>query len=153
MATHLSLPAKLVKKIIELEFLEMTELLPDTWRLQEEDTGCCHQRRGQCKGPITDILTWVECHSFIVTVLANKALVRHLSSWTCKLVQLQQSLQSASSLMAGQAPSTHANLPTSGCHHPVSACKRGGRPPPEKVSRLDQRAGLGGMIEYLYRTL
>jgi hypothetical protein len=50
----------------------MTELLPDTWRLQEEDTGCCHQRCGLRKGPITDILVWVECYSSLITVLAKK---------------------------------------------------------------------------------
>jgi hypothetical protein len=61
----------LVKKILDLEFIEMTELLPDTWRLQEEDVGCCHQRQGQRKGPVTDILVWVECYASLVAVLAS----------------------------------------------------------------------------------
>lgn len=49
----------------------MSELLPDTWRLQEEDSGCCHQRRGQRKGPITDIVIWVECYSILTAVLST----------------------------------------------------------------------------------
>ena len=72
MATQLALPSKLTKKILELEFIEMTELLPDTWRLQEEDSGCCRQRRSQQKGPVTDILVWVECYTSLVTVLASR---------------------------------------------------------------------------------
>ena len=49
----------------------MTELLPDTWRQQEEDQKCCH-RRTQRRGPVTDILLWTECFASFVTVLATK---------------------------------------------------------------------------------
>lgn len=50
----------------------MSELLPDTWRFQEEETGCCHQRRRQRRGPITDILLWVECFASLTSVLAPR---------------------------------------------------------------------------------
>lgn len=68
----LSLPPKLVKKILDLEFVDMSELLPDSWRSQEEEQKCCHQRRVQRRGPVTDILLWVECFSSMVTILSSR---------------------------------------------------------------------------------
>ena len=35
------LPSKLVKKILDLEFVEIAELVPDSWREEEAD-GCLH---------------------------------------------------------------------------------------------------------------
>ena len=51
----------------------MAELVPDSWRLQEEDQGskCCHQPKRQRRGPVTDILLWVECYSSLVGVLST----------------------------------------------------------------------------------
>jgi len=71
-ASFQSLPPKLTKKILDLEFIEMAELLPESWRFQEEEGKCCHQRRGPRKGPVNDILVWVECYSSLVTTLASK---------------------------------------------------------------------------------
>lgn len=71
-AITLSVPHKLVKKILELNFVDMAELLPDSWRMQEEEKGCCHQRRGARRNVVTDILVWVECFSTLVSVLATK---------------------------------------------------------------------------------
>lgn len=68
----LSLPQKLVKKILDLEYVDMNELLPDTWRFQDDEQKCCHQRRGQRRGPITDILLWVECYSTMVSILSTR---------------------------------------------------------------------------------
>ena len=68
----LSIPPKLVKRILELEFIDMGELLPDTWQIQDqEDQKCCHQRPGRRRGPILDILLWVECFSTMVSVLST----------------------------------------------------------------------------------
>jgi len=69
----LALPAKLIKKIVELEYIEMSELLPEAWRSgQDEDQRCCHQRKGQRRGPVTDILLWVECYTSMVSVLSTR---------------------------------------------------------------------------------
>ena len=69
-----SLPPKLTKKILDLEFVDMTELIPETWRLQEEEeTKCCHQpRRTPRRGPVTDIMLWVECYASLVAVLTSR---------------------------------------------------------------------------------
>ena len=66
----LSVPTKIVRNILDLDFVEMAELLPDTWKLMEEEPGSCHQRRSQHRGPITDILVWIECYASMVSVLA-----------------------------------------------------------------------------------
>ena len=49
----------------------MVELVPDNWQPKEEDQGCCHTRRSQHKGPVNDILLWVECYSSMEAVLAE----------------------------------------------------------------------------------
>ncbi len=50
----------------------MQELVPDGWKFIEEDQQrcCSHARRGQRRGPITDILVWIECYSSLVSILA-----------------------------------------------------------------------------------
>ena len=65
----LALPAKVIKKVLELEYVDMNEL---TWQYQEEDAKCCHQRHSQRRGPVTDILLWSEGFTSMVTILATK---------------------------------------------------------------------------------
>ena len=68
----LSLPSKLVKKIVDLEFIDMAELVPDSWRYQEEEPNkCCHQPKCHRRGPVTDILLWIECYSTLIEVLGS----------------------------------------------------------------------------------
>lgn len=50
----------------------MTELMPDSWRFNEEDQKCCQQSRRPRRGPVTEILLWVECYASLVSVLATK---------------------------------------------------------------------------------
>ena len=50
----------------------MADLLPDTWRLEDDEVKCCHQRRTQRRTPVTDILIWIECYSSLVATLATK---------------------------------------------------------------------------------
>ena len=66
------IPSKLVKRIKELEFVDMAELVPDNWRYEEEEASkCCHQPKRQRRGPVSDILLWVECYSLLVEVLCT----------------------------------------------------------------------------------
>ena len=68
-----TLPQKLVKRILELEYIDMADIVPDSWRFQEEEPNrCCHQQKRQRRGPVTDILLWVECYSSLIAVLAAK---------------------------------------------------------------------------------
>lgn len=52
----------------------MSELIPETWGLESEGASpCCHQTRRQTRrGPVIDILLWLECYSSLVAVLATK---------------------------------------------------------------------------------
>ena len=47
----------------------MHELLPDS---QEEDSRCCYQCRSNRRGPVTDILIWIECYSSLVAILSTR---------------------------------------------------------------------------------
>ena len=70
---HLSLPPKLLKKILDLEFIEMGELIPESWGLDQDPPSCCHHGRRQSRrGPVSDILLWLECYSSLVAALATK---------------------------------------------------------------------------------
>ena len=72
-AYPLELPPKLIKKILDLEYIDMAELLPDCWDTEEDSTSCCsHSRRSSRKRPITNILTWLECYSALVSILATR---------------------------------------------------------------------------------
>ena len=61
------LPAKLLRKIIALEFVEMADLLPEAWLLDE--TAMEAQLRRQ-RGPVTDILQWIQCFATFVSTVS-----------------------------------------------------------------------------------
>ena len=67
----LPVPDKLVQKIVRLEYIEMRELMPETW-LKEEDEGkqtlSWPKRRTT---PVTDILQWLQCYAAMVGVLSK----------------------------------------------------------------------------------
>jgi len=67
------LPPKLVKRILNLEFIDMSELIKDQWKPEEEEeSNCCHHNWMPYRGPVTDILVWVECYSTLVAVLSTQ---------------------------------------------------------------------------------
>ena len=69
----LPIPERLTKKIIQLEFVEMRELMPETWLSDEEEstrnTLSLLRRR---TAPVTDILQWLQCFAGMVGVLSQK---------------------------------------------------------------------------------
>ena len=89
------LPSKLVKKILDLEFVEMAELVPDSWRTDEADYQCCssHNPRISRRGPVTNILLWVECYSSLVAVLASKYpnKIGHLMAYQKTIIKAHRS--------------------------------------------------------------
>ena len=94
-ASNLFIPPKLAKKILDLEYVDMAELVPDSWHLQEvEQSKCCHQpRRSYRKGPISDILLWIDCYSSMVAVLASKypAYVPQLMAYQKTIIKAHKS--------------------------------------------------------------
>ncbi len=68
----LPFPEKLIRKITELSFIEMSELLPEIWMAVEEEATASNvlslPRRKAA--PITDILLWAQCFANYVAVLS-----------------------------------------------------------------------------------
>lgn len=62
------------KKILDLQFIDMLEVISDARRFVEEDnTKCCHlSHRTSKQGPITDITLRIECFSILVGILTTK---------------------------------------------------------------------------------
>ena len=59
------LPAKLWKRILSLEFVEMADLLPEAWLLEET------VMEAQLRRPVTDILLWVQCFATFAVALGT----------------------------------------------------------------------------------
>ena len=62
------LPPKLIKRIQQLEFVEMADLLPEAWLLEESTMEAQLRRQ---KGPVTDILVWVQCFAMFASTLGR----------------------------------------------------------------------------------
>ena len=71
--TMLPLPENLRRKILNLEYVEMADLHPEAWMLEEEFTdktlAALFKRR---KEPVTNILVWVQCYASLVALLAQQ---------------------------------------------------------------------------------
>ena len=69
----LPVPERLAKKILNLEFVEMRELMPETWLMEEEErsrpTWCLPRQKN---APVTDILQWLQCFAAMVGVLSQR---------------------------------------------------------------------------------
>ena len=67
-----ALPPKLVKRIRNLEFIEMAELLLEAWPDENlsADPGQPHRRAR--RAPVTDILPWLECFGRLASVLCTE---------------------------------------------------------------------------------
>ena len=92
------LPQKIVKRILNLEFVEMHELLPDAWRAEEASKeSCCRVSRPR-RGPITDITLWAECFTAYAAVLsaAYPAKSTHLWAYMRSIVKASRNFEGAS---------------------------------------------------------
>ena len=69
-----SLPPRIVKKIINLEFVEMSDLAADIWVDDSLSSDTTHptNRRPNSKPPVTDIKIWLECFSRMAAVLVSR---------------------------------------------------------------------------------
>ena len=75
-----SVPPHLVRKILSLEFVDVWELLPESWRLDQSEGSCFHARRLR-RGQVTNFLLWTECFATLIAVLATRYLERHPILW------------------------------------------------------------------------
>ena len=65
------LPKKLVARIQALDFVEMNEILQESWIPEAQDV-LLALRRPSCRAPITDVLAWTECFALMAAVIAEK---------------------------------------------------------------------------------
>ena len=78
-----ALPPKLVTCILNLEFVEMSELIPDTWHedahilLDMEKAQLCHC----CHLLVMDIMTWLQSFVHMVAMISTKYLVNVPELW------------------------------------------------------------------------
>jgi hypothetical protein len=86
----LPVPDKLVQKIVKLEFVEMRDLMPETWLLEEEESkkttlSLPHRR----SAPVTDILQWLQCFAALVGVLSQPypQMVPELMSYQATIIK------------------------------------------------------------------
>ena len=67
-----SVPSRLVKRILAKEYIDMTEMLPETWRLEmSAASGCCPHAKRPRRGMITDILVWADCYASMAAILSS----------------------------------------------------------------------------------
>ena len=66
-------PPKVVRKILDLEFVEMAELKTDIWMDDQPPTDVAQPARRPTGRPlITDIRIWLECYSRLASVLCTR---------------------------------------------------------------------------------
>ena len=69
------LPQKLLTEVLKLEFVEIHELLPDTWlsSIEDEPTNCClGATKEKKRKPVTNIFTWLQGFASLVSALSTK---------------------------------------------------------------------------------
>lgn len=69
-----ALPHKIAKRILDLEFVEMSELTSDNWLddpLSSDQAGPA-RRPSPRRRPVTDILLWLECYAKMAAVLTTR---------------------------------------------------------------------------------
>ena len=67
-----ALPPKVVKKVLDLEFVEMSELRGDIWMEDTAPTDSMHQtRRPTANPPVTDIRVWLECYARMAALITS----------------------------------------------------------------------------------
>ena len=59
------------KLVLKGDYVDMHELLPETWRAVEPRDSCCRSTRPK-RGLVTDISLWTECYASLVAVLTTK---------------------------------------------------------------------------------
>ena len=67
-----ALPPKMVKRLLALEFVEMSELRADVWPDDPAPTDSSHTPRRPGRPPVINIKTWLECFARMAAVLVSR---------------------------------------------------------------------------------
>ena len=120
-------PEKIWLKLVNLEYVEMADLLPESWsmhRLQEEQglAQCCHSSRSVRRGPVTNLLHWLEGYTILVVIISSvyTILVAIISSvYSAATPAYQRRIIWAASTFEGSAWVTYDS-----CYRRRAACLR-----------------------------
>ena len=88
------LPRKLCEKISALEFVEMNELLPETWSaVTAVDAGVI--KLPSRRSPVTDIVVWTECYAMMSAVLVERYPIKapHLFAYLRRIARAARSFR------------------------------------------------------------
>ena len=113
------LPEHIRKKILNLEYVDMADLRPESW-LMASDTDNANNSLASLfrhrKQPVTDIAVWVQCYSSLVSVLVElyPQFIKHFMAYLSTIVMGAKGREHS----AGW-PTT---LPTVGRRQPPSRC-------------------------------
>ena len=84
------LPEPLWKRILALEFVDMSDLQPEAWLFEDgtHEKGIASIFRKR-KEPVTEILTWVQCYNAMVAVLAERypQFIQHFLAYQSHIVR------------------------------------------------------------------
>ena len=78
--TYSPTATKVGRENSKLEFVEASEMLPETWWPDAQE-GTSAPRRLSRRSPITDILAWAECFALMAAVLAEKFPAKSPQLW------------------------------------------------------------------------
>ena len=72
----------------------MWELIPETWRLETAERGCCHAKCTKC-GLITDISHWTECFTTLAATLSVRCpqSAPQLMAYLCTIVRASRNFE------------------------------------------------------------
>ena len=90
-----AVPQRLVKKILNGDFVIMSELLPDSWWVEEMNIQLPNQKGGPRHGLVTDILIWLECFATLASVITSKHPDKapHLFAYTRTIVRASRNFE------------------------------------------------------------
>ena len=68
-----AVPHHLIKRIVVKEYIDMAEMLPDSWKVEtsKATSGYCSVTKHPCQGMVTDVLVWTECYATMASILAT----------------------------------------------------------------------------------
>lgn len=93
------LPRRLKVKILQLEFVEMNELLPEAWSAAEslQEAASSVFKMPSRRSPISDIGVWVECYALMATVLVEQhpSKAPHLFAYLRRISRAARNFQGA----------------------------------------------------------
>ena len=97
------IPTRLACHILDLDFVEMCDLLPDSWQDETQqllvlDSLQLAPRRLSRKAPVQDISLWIECFSRMVAVLVTRYpdKVPEMFSYQASIVKAAQNFEGTS---------------------------------------------------------